>query len=352
MQCNASAALQLQCGNTRCPCITTAYRCTGAINNPARVLNALAAKLPEQAELRRQRQQQQQQKQQQQQRLPKGQLPPDQQTELDNSLNTLGLVLLQLWLLGCSGANELLQLRREGDTVRVETLVGLSMRCSRQHACVAQHVELMLLCWPKVDASDNNAYRSSSSSSNSSRSEPVRYGKLVLPRLPQVTYADALPVALAAAQQLAVFNDAVQLVLPADTQPVQLESNAEGLGAIGPALHDARGDMADRALLAVQLLLLACQAKVHFIEVAGKQLRRSLVPNLTPHGLPLPPPPPPQQQSEQQQEQQVQQPIAAAKPEYLRLQDHHDLLLESYGCKNTDIVAILGQQQEELQSSM
>jgi Tfp pilus assembly protein PilP len=120
--------------------------------------------------------------------------------------------------------------------------------------------------------------------------------------------------------------------------------------------------MADRALLAVQLLLLACQAKVHFIEVAGKQLRRSLVPNLTPHGLPLPPPQQ-QQQSEQQQqqqqqqqqeqqEQQVQQPIAAAKPEYLRLQDHHDLLLESYSCKNTDIVAILGQQQEELQSSM
>jgi hypothetical protein len=63
------------------------------------VLNALAAKLPEQAELQRQRQQQQQQ-QQQQQRLPKGQLPPDQQAELDNSLNTLSLVLLRLWLLG------------------------------------------------------------------------------------------------------------------------------------------------------------------------------------------------------------------------------------------------------------
>jgi hypothetical protein len=80
--------------------------------------------------------------------------------------------------------------------------VGLSMRCSRQHTCVAQHVELMLLCWPKVDAAGSNAdaltTSSSSSSSNSSRSEPVRYGFLVLPRLPQVTYADALPVALEA----------------------------------------------------------------------------------------------------------------------------------------------------------
>jgi hypothetical protein len=52
----------------------------------------LATRYKEQDQARQQRQQQPSQ----QQRLPKGQLPRDQQAELDNSLNTFGLVLMSL----------------------------------------------------------------------------------------------------------------------------------------------------------------------------------------------------------------------------------------------------------------
>jgi hypothetical protein len=298
----------------------------------------LAARLAEQAELRRQRQQQQQQ------RLPKGQLPPDQQAELDNSLNTLSLVLLRLWLQGCAVDDKLLQLPTLDGPVSLGSVLGLGMRCSKQHVRVAQHVELMLLYWPKADAAGSNAdappTSSSSSTGHSRRSEPVRYGKLVLQWLPQVTYVDALPVALAAAQQLAVFNDAVQLVVD-PTQPIHCEPNskekAKDAGDAAPAVHDARGDMTDRSVLALQLLLLACQAKVHWYGVAERQQRRSLVRNMVPGSLQQ------QQQGEQQQQQQL---IAADTIQYLRLQDGHNLLLESYRCKDADIAALLKEHQQ------
>jgi hypothetical protein len=305
----------------------------GAVTIPAQVLYALSARLPEQAELRLMRQQQQQQ---QQQRLPKGQLPPDQQAELDNSLNTLSLVLLRLWLLGCAAAD---QLAEGDDVVNAGIVIGL-MSCSKQHACVAQHVELMLLCWPMADAAGSNADIAVSSSScstgHSRRTEPVRYGKLVLPRLPLVTYTDALRVALAAAHTLACFTDAVQQLPTANIQPMQLDPEggdaAECARAVGQALQDASSDMTDRSVLALQLLLLACQAKVHWSHVAWKQHWMSPVRNLAPSGF--------QQQQQQQQ--------APGTPAYLVLQDHHDLLLSTYRCKDADMTLILGQQQEGL----
>jgi hypothetical protein len=140
----------------------------------------LVARLPEQAGLRWQRKQQQQ-------RLPKGQVLPDQEAELDNSRNTLGLVLMRLWQLGCAAAEQ----PATGDAINVGIVLNF-MRCSETHALVAQHAEVMLWFWPKADTSGSNADASAASSSSSSstghihRSEPVRYGKLVLPRLPNL----------------------------------------------------------------------------------------------------------------------------------------------------------------------
>jgi hypothetical protein len=78
----------------------------------------------------------------------------------------------------------------------------------------------MLQSWPTAEASGcsadtaiNTTTTSSSSSSStghSQRSEPVRYGKIVLPKLPQVTHAAALPAALATAETLAGVIDKVQ----------------------------------------------------------------------------------------------------------------------------------------------
>jgi hypothetical protein len=292
----------------------------------------LAARLPEQAALRWQ--------QQQQQRLPKGQVLPDQEAELDNSLNTLGLVLMRLWQLGCAAAEQ----PATGDAINVGIVLNL-MRCSEMHALVAQHAEVMLWCWPNTDISGSNADASAASSSSSSssstghshRSEPVRYGKLVLPRLPLVTYTAALPVALAAAQMLACYTDAVQQLLTANITSEQHELDDEHDAScaqeVGLAVQYAIDGMGDRSVLALQLLLLACQAKVHWHEVAGKQQQRATVCNLRPSSC---------------QQQQQQQLIAAGEPEYLRLRKHHDLLLETYHCKDADIAAILGQQQEGL----
>jgi short subunit dehydrogenase-like uncharacterized protein len=301
----------------------------------------LSARLPEQAEWRLQHKQQQQQ-----QRLPKGQLPPDQQAELYNSLNRL--VLLRLWLLGCAAADQLAQPAMGGDVVNAGIVLG-SMRCSKQHVCVAQHVELILLCWPRPDASRSVADAPTGSSSSSSsidhsrKTEPVRYGKLVLPWLPQVTYGAALRVVLAAAHTLACFTDSVQQLQTANIQPLQLDPGnddaAECAREVRQAVQDASSDMTDRSVLALQLLLLACQAKVHWYDVAWKQDRRSLVRNLAPSGF---------QQPQQQQQQQQQQQRAAGKPAYLVLQDHHDLLLSTYRCKDADMTLILGQQQEGL----
>jgi hypothetical protein len=99
--------------------------------------------------------------------------------------------------------------------------------------------------------------------------------------------------------------------------------------------------MADRALLAVQLLLLACQVTVHWYKVAGEYHTKSKVPDLTPRSSQ-------KQQQQQQQQQQEQQPIAADTPVYLRLPHHHELLLESYRCKDADVAAILGRKHEGL----
>jgi hypothetical protein len=304
----------------------------------------LSARLPEQAEwwLQHEHQEQQQQQQQPPQRLPKGQLPPDQQAELYNSLNRLSLVLLQLWLLGFAVADRLVQPAIGDDVVNAGIVLG-SMRCSKQHVRVAQHVELIVLCWPKADASRSIADAPTSSNSSSSSidhsrmTEPVRYGKLVLPRLPQVTYGAALRVALAAAHTLACFTDSVQQLQTANIQPLQLdpdnEDAAECAQEVREAVQDASSDMTNRSALALQLLLLACQAKVHWSGVAWEQHRRSSVRNLAPSGF---------------QQQQQQQQRAPGAPAYLVLQDHHDLLLSTYRCKDAGMTRILGQEQEGL----
>jgi hypothetical protein len=86
-------------------------------------------------------------------------------------------------------------------------------------------------------------------------------------------------------------------------------------------------------VLALQLLLLACQAKVHW-QLLTKVLQRvtSQVPNLRPPSI-----------------QQQQQPALRGRPERLLLLPHHGLLRKPYRCGDADILAAMEQQQQQQQ---
>jgi hypothetical protein len=139
----------------------------GAVISPAKLLHVLASRYKEQHQARQQQQQASQQ-QQQQQRLPKGQLPPDQQAELDNSLRALGLALLRLWQLGCAATTDHLVQAATGEAAAAAAAAaaagedaGPTLRrlseLAEVHSCVAQAAEIMLICWPTTEASGGTA---------------------------------------------------------------------------------------------------------------------------------------------------------------------------------------------------
>jgi hypothetical protein len=274
----------------------------GTVGVPAEMLAALAQRLPEQAELRRQRQQQQQQR-----RQPKGQLPPDQQAELDNSLNVLGVTMLRVWDLGCYlAATELSQLQPSPaaaaaaaslDACIEAVVTNILMQCSWQ---AAKYAELSLTCWPGDDtvaaaanssssSSGGSGTRTSDGSGSGSSSEVVRYGKHTLSRLATVTTADAVPAVFATAHTLASCIDTVRSHLSMDTRELQQElgctSEEAAIERYKQQLQQSSGHLADNAVLALQLLLLACQAHMHYEDLLSTEERRPAAYNLTPSNL-------------------------------------------------------------------
>jgi hypothetical protein len=266
----------------------------GAVGIPAAMLGSLAIRLPEQAKLRQQRQQQQQKHQQQ--RQPKGQLPFDQQEELDNSLYTLGLALMRVWTLGCQiSMNHFAQQQQLSSLAADAAAAGLEpfrvtatkIAFMLRHQQVAQYAELSLHMWPRDSAAAaGNAASSSSSSSN----DLVRYGKQVLPRLAPVSFDVALLVALAAAQTLGSCIEILEHYTAIDVQQLQQqfaptayggEFSLDEVEAFRKLLQQNREAFADKSVLALQLLLLAHQAKMQRAALMTTQGGRTDVDRLT-----------------------------------------------------------------------
>jgi hypothetical protein len=287
----------------------------GVAWEPAKLLAALAKRLPEQA-------QQRQQQEQTQQRLPKGQLPPDQQAELDNGLNSLGQSLLRVWLLGCTVCEAVLadfDAHGDGDFNRVGAH-GM-VHLNRHYSHVPHYAELAVTCWPASEDAAGSSVAAPSSGSSSS-SETVRYVKQVLPRLGQVTAASALPAALATAQVLATCIDAMQELTSSHDQQLKHEAEDFGMQSLQSSML-----LDGQAVLGLQLLLLTCRAKLLFQEMEVTQHGRSQVRVAAPKIL------------QQQQQQQQQQDIDGLHGQ-LRLNAYHEPLLRNYNCKDADMATL------------
>jgi hypothetical protein len=198
-----------------------------------------------------------QQQQQQQQ-----QLPPDQQAELDNSLNVLGLAVLKLWQhIVHAKVVYLEDVQSQTDnaawlfarrTPRQVAYIGLPAYLSY----LSRLAEHSLRSWPLPDAAAAAGSSSSSggggptSSSSGSSRDMVRYGKVLLPKLQVVCSTDALPAALVTAQEIGRCIDETH-----SWDQETGESESERLGA-----HVFQ--LGDRSVLRLQLVLLAFQAKL------------------------------------------------------------------------------------------
>jgi hypothetical protein len=174
----------------------------GTVGVPGNLLASLAARLPAQAEMQQQQQQQQQQ----------GQLPPDQQAELHNSLNTLGFTLLRVWAMGSNMSTSAFaqqqqqQQQSASAAAAADTLEPFDVTINFTyymccHTYAALYAELALHAWPPGSSTAAGTAASSSIAAGSS-TDSVTYGKQVLPRLILVSAEAALPAALATAHTL------------------------------------------------------------------------------------------------------------------------------------------------------
>jgi hypothetical protein len=318
----------------------------------ARLFNKLAARLIEQ-----QQQQLQQLKPQLRHELPlhmhllrqqhhdcnqqqqQGQLPPDQQIELDNSLNSLTLSALHMWLLlfhalaaaaGPSGGGS----SSNSSCAVTTSAAGASATPAAVYAKVgaglaplAGCVTAALRAWPvqqaelAADSSRSSAGSNSLNSGSSSNRQVVRYGNVVLPQLPVVDVTHALEAAFELMQTVSLAMDAVQHCNGVTMQQlVQQQGQKEAL-ACAEQLHKTAAALADPSVLELQLLLLACQAKLRHQQLAVTQQGRALVHEMT--------------QNSWRQQQQVGLPAA------------HQLLLANYDVQEVDLAQLAQQQQQQ-----
>jgi hypothetical protein len=179
------------------------------------------------------------------------QLPADQQAELDNSCNVLGLAVLKLWQHIAHAV-----IVHQDD---VQSTAGAAEWCTpSQNACVKLDPHIMgfsrladeyLSSWLPAEASAGSSSAggpTSSSSSSSSVRDMVRYVKVLLPKLQLVRHTDALPAALVTAQEVVRCIDAAH---------TWSQEASRFWGPIKVWVGDCR-------VLQQQLLLLAFQAKL------------------------------------------------------------------------------------------
>jgi hypothetical protein len=273
--------------------------------------------------------------QQQQQQQQRGQLPLDQQVELDNSLNSLALSALHMWLLlfgalaaAPHGTGKASSSAAAGAGVAPAAAL-VELGC--QYEQVAGYAVQALKFWPAPQA-----YAATDGSTSSNRSV-VRYGDVVLPYLPVVDVTRLLPAALALAQSLSIALDAVQQYasMPID-QLVQLQG--QGAKVFSNMVQLSRIALADPSVLELQLLLLACQAKLRHQQLAATQQGLSCV-----HGLSKD-----SWWQQEQQEQAIEQQQQQRRPRrLLKLPAYHDLLLPMYALSKVDLAQQLQQQQQQ-----
>jgi hypothetical protein len=247
-----------------------------------------------------------QEEQQQQQ-----QLPPDQQAELDNSLNVLGLALLRLW-----------QHVAQAHVVYEEEIIAPTPLAEAAHeqrgAAATAHMHLVLYV-PRVMWLAELAIRywpAVTPGSSSSSRGTVQYGAVLLPKLAPVSSVDALAVGLATAQLAACCIDA--------WHNWELEPTLWGKPDIN--------SLAGLLTLRLQLLLLACQAK----QLKTQQLGYSEVPVLRPGAY-----------KQQQQQEASRTAVICSRSTHMELPSHHDLLLDAYDLPAAVDLAALEQQQQQ-----
>jgi hypothetical protein len=305
----------------------------------------------------------QQQQQQQQQRQSKGQQADQEQAELNNSFNHLALAALRLWLLLCDTLT----------TVPADTASSAASGSSSTTAAAAaavpsaeyaspgkDYAQVAKFCvhamqhWPAPSTADAaiSGAASSSSSSTSSTGATVRYGKVTLQQLPVADAAAALPAVLAAAQTISAGIAAVDHYSRMTKQQlVQLgkQLDEDKPEQLEKSLKESRVALFTPAVFELLLLLLACQAKVHYV-LAAPQLQQqqqqqllSVVCKLTLQRL-AQPPPSQQQQQGQDTEQQQQQQQGHGPEQRLQVPTAHNQVLIRYNLKARDI-ALLQQQQ-------
>jgi hypothetical protein len=302
-----------------------------AMSAAAQLCDTLAERVQQQRKQQQQRQQPPERQQQQQQR---GQLPPDQQVELDNSLNSLALSALHMWLLlfGALAAAPLGTGRASsGAAAAAAAAAGAAAGFSSalvelgyEYEQVASYAVQALKFWPAPQA-DTSAESSTPSSSSSSNKRVVRYANVALPYLPVVDVTHMLPAALALAQTLSIALDAVQQYasMPMDQVVQQQGQNAK---MFCDMVQLTRAWLAQPSVLELQLLLLACQAKVCHQQLAVTQQGLSAV-----HAL---------SKDSWQQQQQQGQALGQQQRRRLKLPAAHDQLLDKYGLLKADLAQL------------
>jgi hypothetical protein len=270
-----------------------------------------------------------QQQQQQQQKPQRGQLPPDQQVELDNSLNSLALSALHMWLLLCNALAAAAGLsgggsRRSSSLDVATNSVGASAiraavyaKTGAAYAQLAGYVAQALASWPLQQAevaagsSRGGSAGNSRNSGNSSNRQLVRYGNVVLPPLPFLDVTHALAAAFELMQTVALSMDAVQRC-----NGVMMQQGAQ---AVVDKVCETAAALTDPSVLELQLLLLACKAKLRHQQLAVTQQEHSMVCNMT------------QNRCRQQQPGAVQQ---------LKPPAAHQQLLAKYALQEVDLAQL------------
>jgi hypothetical protein len=168
----------------------------------------------------------------------------------------------------------------------------LSISFMNVHWKAALYAELALRTWPASNSTAADTAASSTSSTSSSGT--VRYGTQVLPRLAPVSAEAALPAALATAHTLASCIDALASYMAMDDQQLlQLLPVTAAQGAAEQDVHnyfrqvlpESSHSLAVPPVLALQLLLLAHQAKLQHAARPGTHGKVSEVNTLTPTTL-------------------------------------------------------------------
>jgi hypothetical protein len=257
---------------------------------------------------------------QQQQQQQRGQLPPDQQVELDNSLNSLALSALHMWLLLCNGGSSSSSCDVTTNAAGTSANpAAVYVRVGAEYAHVAGYVAQAFASWPmqqaELDAGSSTAGAANNSrnSSNSSNRQLVRYGNVVLPPLPFLDVTHALPVAFQLMRTVSLAMEAVQHY---NGDMMQQEAQA-----LSEKLSETRAALADPSVLELQLLLLACLAKLRHQQLAVTQQGCSLVHDMS-------------QKSWRQQ---------------LKLPAAHQDLLSKYALHEVDLAQLAQQQQQQQQ---